>query len=234
MFCNLVKITWYHKAIPSIFISQIICPFMQICEIFHSIQGEGKDIGLPTIFVRTAGCNLRCEWCDTKYAWKGGEEIEIEKIKEKLDEIECYRVCITGGEPLLQKGTLELVDILLPTYEVSIETNGSLDISKIVEKDLRVSMDYKTPSSKMDQEMREDNLDLLREKDQLKFVISSREDYEFSVDVLKSFDLRCDIIFQPEESFDIKELAESVLDDGLEVRVLPQLHKVIWGHKERV
>ncbi len=207
---------------------------MQICEIFHSIQGEGKDIGLPTIFVRTAGCNLRCEWCDTKYAWKGGEEIEIRKIKGKLDEINCYRVCITGGEPLLQKETLELVDKLLPAYELSIETNGSLDISKIVEKDLKVSMDYKTPSSKMDKEMRDDNLDLLREKDQLKFVISGREDYEYSEDVLKSFDLRCDVIFQPEESFDIKELAELVLEDGLEVRVLPQLHKIIWGHKERV
>jgi len=207
---------------------------MEICEIFHSLQGEGIDIGLPTIFVRTAGCNLRCEWCDTKYAWKGGEEIDIENIKDKLDEIECYRVCITGGEPLLQEDILELIDLLLPSYEISIETNGSLDISEVVEKDLKVSMDYKTPSSSMEDEMREDNLDLLREKDQLKFVISNRKDYEFSADILEDFDNRCEVIFQTEESNDIREVAEAVLEDGLEVRVLPQLHKIIWCDKKRV
>lgn len=207
---------------------------MDIYEIFHSLQGEGTDIGLPTIFVRTAGCNLRCEWCDTKYAWKGGKEIEIEKIKDKLDEIECQRVCITGGEPLLQDDLIKLVDMLLPKYELSIETNGSLDISEIVEKDLKVSMDYKTPSSKMEDEMKQDNLPFLRKRDQLKFVISDRDDYEFSKKILERFDLRCEIVFQTEESIDIKELAEYVLEDRLEVRVLPQLHKIIWADQKGV
>ncbi|MFW5953198.1 MAG: 7-carboxy-7-deazaguanine synthase QueE [Candidatus Natronoplasma sp.] len=207
---------------------------MDIYEIFHSLQGEGTDIGLPTIFVRTAGCNLRCEWCDTKYAWKGGKEIEIEKIKDKLDEIECQRVCITGGEPLLQDDLIKLVDMLLPKYELSIETNGSLDISEIVEKDLKVSMDYKTPSSKMEDEMKQDNLPSLRKRDQLKFVISDRDDYEFSKKILERFDLRCEIVFQTEESIDIKELAEYVLEDRLEVRVLPQLHKIIWADQKGV
>jgi len=207
---------------------------MQICEIFHSVQGEGIDIGLPTLFVRTSGCNLRCEWCDTKYAWEGGEDIEVEKIKEKLDEIECQRVCITGGEPLLQEDTLELINILLPSYEISIETNGSMDISDLIDKDLRISMDYKTPSSNMQEKMREDNLEVLRSQDQLKFVISNRDDYEFSVDILKKFSPKCEVIFQTEEDYDINELAESVLEDDIEVRVLPQLHKIIWGDKEGV
>ncbi len=207
---------------------------MEICEIFHSLQGEGKDIGLPTTFVRTAGCNLRCKWCDTKYAWEGGEEIEVEKIKGKLDEIECQRVCITGGEPLLQEDTLELIDLLLPFYEISIETNGSLDISDVVDRDVRVSMDYKTPSSGMEDEMRKDNLDLLREIDQLKFVITDRKDYEFSVDILENFNPKCEVIFQIEESHEIREVAEAVLEDGLEVRVLPQLHKIIWGNSKGV
>jgi len=207
---------------------------MEICEIFHSLQGEGIDIGLPTIFVRTTGCNLRCEWCDTKYAWEGGEQIEIENIKEKLDEIECQRVCITGGEPLLQEDTLELIDSLLPSYEISIETNGSLDISDLVKKDLKISMDYKTPSSNMENKMREENMDLLREQDQLKLVIANRDDYDFSRDILERFDPKCEVIFQTEENQDIKELAEDVLEDSLEVRVLPQLHKIIWCNRKGV
>ncbi|MEF8874702.1 MAG: radical SAM protein [Candidatus Thermoplasmatota archaeon] len=207
---------------------------MEICEIFHSIQGEGTDIGLPTIFVRTSGCNLRCEWCDTSYAWEGGEDIDTREIKEKLDEIRCKRVCITGGEPLLQEETLDFINLLLPSYEISLETNGSIDISEVVEKDLKVSMDYKPPSSKMQSKMRKDNLTLLRERDQLKFVISNEKDYEFSVDILKRFDPDCEVIFQAEESLDIQELSESVLEDDLEIRVLPQLHKIIWGDKEGV
>ncbi len=207
---------------------------MQICEIFHSLQGEGKDIGLPTTFVRTAGCNLRCEWCDTRYAWEGGEEIAIDEIKEKLDTIICNKICITGGEPLLQEDLIDLIDLLLPKYEISVETNGSLDISELAQKELTISMDYKTPSSSMEDEMMEENLKLLDEDDQLKFVIADKKDYDFSREVLKSSDITCEVIFQTEENYDIKELAESVLRDGLDVRVLPQLHKMIWGDKEGV
>ncbi|MFP4143464.1 MAG: 7-carboxy-7-deazaguanine synthase QueE, partial [Thermoplasmata archaeon] len=205
-----------------------------ITEIFHSLQGEGIKIGLPTTFVRTSGCNLRCEWCDTRYAWEGGEEMEVSDILEKIDEIGCSRVCVTGGEPLLQDDILSLIDQLLENYEISVETNGSIDLYKLVERDLMVSMDYKTPSSKMEKEMRDENLKLLRKNDQLKFVISDEEDYEFSKDILKKFDPRCEVIFQTEESFDIRQLAGSVLEDDLDVRVLPQLHKMIWNDKECV
>ncbi len=207
---------------------------MEICEIFHSLQGEGKDLGLPTIFVRTTGCNLRCEWCDTSYAWDGGKDLEIGIIKEKLDMISCRRVCITGGEPLLQRDLMGLIEELIPSYEISIETNGSKDISELIKKDLRVSMDYKTPSSGMEEKMIEDNLGLLRERDQLKFVISDMDDYEFSVEILERSELDCEVIFQNEEGFELKRLAESVLTDGVEVRVLPQLHKMIWTEEKGV
>ncbi len=203
---------------------------MKIIETFHSLQGEGKNIGLPTTFIRTGGCNLRCIWCDTKYAWENGEEMSIAEIKEK---IRCHRVCITGGEPLLQEDIYELIDSL-QGYQVSIETNGSIDIGKLMDKEVMVSMDHKTPSSKMTEKMRDENLKILREKDQLKFVISDKEDYEFSSNVLKKHDLECEIIFQAVDNRDLKNLADSVLKDDLDVRVLPQLHKTIWGDERGV
>ncbi len=204
---------------------------MQITEIFHSLQGEGIKIGLPTTFIRTSGCNLRCEWCDTRYAWEGGKEMGISEIMDKIDEIGCSRVCVTGGEPLLQDNILSLIDILVDDYEVSVETNGSIDISELVVRDLMVSMDYKTPSSRMQRKMQEENLERLREKDQMKFVIADKEDYEFSVEKLGSNDLNCQVIFQPVDGNELTDLAERVIEDDLDVRVLPQLHKVIWGDK---
>jgi len=207
---------------------------MQISEIFHSLQGEGADIGRPTSFIRTAGCNLRCEWCDTKYAWDDGEETSVEEVIDKVKGFDCRRVCITGGEPLLQEDLIELVDSLLPDHEISVETNGSMDISKLVERDLKVSMDHKTPSSCMEERMKKENLDLLRERDQLKFVISDEEDYEFSKQILEKHEISSDIIFQAEEDGNLKDLAEHVLEDELDVRVLPQLHKIIWGDERRV
>lgn len=207
---------------------------MQISEIFRSLQGEGIDIGLPTIFVRTAGCNLRCEWCDTKYAWEGGKKMSVGEVKSKIEGFEGHRVCITGGEPLLQEDLLELIDSLSTHYEITVETNGSLDISELVERNLKVSMDYKTPSSKMEGEMKKENLAFLREKDQLKFVITDGEDYEYSKQVLKKYDPVCEVIFQAEESGNLKEMAETVLEDDLDVRVLPQLHKIIWGDRRGV
>ncbi len=207
---------------------------MKIIEIFHSLQGEGIKIGLPTSFVRTSGCNLRCEWCDTRYAWEGGEEMSVGEIESRLEEIGCQRVCVTGGEPLFQDEIMSLIDALLENYEVSVETNGSFDISDLVGKDMTVSMDYKTPSSGMEDRMLDSNLDLLREKDQLKFVILDREDYEFSVELLKRLDVNCEIIFQPGGEKGLRDVAEWVVEDGLDVRVLPQLHKVIWGEREGV
>ncbi len=206
---------------------------MDIIEIFHSLQGEGKNIGLPTTFIRTAGCNLRCEWCDTKYAWEDGEEMNINEIKKEVKEIGCRRVCITGGEPLLQKDIYELIDSL-QGYQVSIETNGSIDIGKLMDKEVMVSMDHKTPSSQMTGKMKHENLELLREEDQLKFVIADEEDYEFSSNLLEKKEIDCEIILQPVDNQRIRDIAGWALEDGLEVRVLPQLHKIIWGDKRGV
>ncbi len=207
---------------------------MQITKIFLSLQGEGADIGLPTIFVRTAGCNLRCKWCDTKFAWEDGKEMSVGEVMDKIEGFEGERICITGGEPLLQEDLVELIDSLPSRYEISVETNGSLNISELIERDLKVSMDYKTPSSDMAEKMKKENLDLLRERDQLKFVISDKEDYEFSKRILKKYDTACEIIFQAEEDGDLKDLAEDVVEDEIDVRVLPQLHKIIWGDRKGI
>ena len=207
---------------------------MKIAEIFYSLQGEGTDIGLPTIFIRTSGCNLRCEWCDTKYAWEGGDEYTIREIKSKISSYPGKRVCITGGEPLVQDGLLDLVEELVKSYEISIETNGSLDIEPISNMDIHISMDYKTPSSGMDKEMKDKNIDLLRTKDVLKFVIADRDDYGSAKNTIKKFEPSSAIIFQPVHGIELKDLAEWVIEDGIDVRVLPQLHKLIWGDKKGV
>ncbi len=208
---------------------------MNIIEIFHSLQGEGADIGLPSVFIRCSGCNLKCEWCDTKYAWGDGEEKSVEEVVEEVEDYAAERVCITGGEPLLQDDLDELIDELLRRKKrISVQTNGSLDISDLVDKDVSVSMDYKTPSSAMEDEMLEENIDLLREGDELKFVIADKKDLEYAVEILKEHVDVANVIFQPEGGKDLKELAETVLEKELDVRVLPQLHKLIWGDRRGV
>ncbi len=207
---------------------------MKITEIFYSIQGEGKQMGLPTIFVRSGGCNLQCDWCDTKYAWEGGKEMTIEEITEAVNDFSASRVCLTGGEPLMQDEIYGLIEALIDEYELSVETNGSLDISKLTEMDLMISMDYKTPSSLMAGKMKEDNLGLLREKDQLKFVIDDKRDYNYAKEVISKHQIKAEIILQPMGGKNMKELVERVLEDDLDVRVLPQLHKIIWGDKKGV
>lgn len=206
---------------------------MKICEIFHSLQGEGKNIGLPTIFLRTTGCNLRCDWCDTRYAWDEGEEMKVKEVKKAIDDFDCNRICITGGEPLLNEDIYKLIDILTTDYSISVETNGSLDISKLKEKNVMISMDYKTPSSSMEDKMNEKNLALLKETDQLKFVIFDEKDYNFSKRVLRENNIQSEIIFQPVEGKEMEEIADAVIEDNLEVRVLPQLHKIIWDDETR-
>ncbi len=207
---------------------------MKITEIFYSIQGEGKQMGLPTIFVRTGGCNLKCDWCDTKYAWEGGKEMSLKKIREAVQEFSASRVCLTGGEPLIQDEIYELIDTLKEGYDITVETNGSLDISRLTDMDLMISMDYKTPSSLMSEKMIERNLDLLRKCDQLKFVIADKDDYEYAKIVINEHEIKSDIILQPMGGKNLERIVEWVLDDNLEVRVLPQLHKIIWGDKKGV
>ncbi len=207
---------------------------MIVNEIFLSIQGEGKDIGKPTVFVRLTGCNLRCTWCDTGYAFYEGKDMSIREIMKEVEKYGIGRVCITGGEPLLQKESLDLTDRLIEEgYEVSIETNGALPIEGINKKAV-ISMDWKTPSSGETEKMRKENLKYLEEKDQLKFVIADEEDYEYALSFLRKHDARCETIFQPLGGLNIKWLAERVLEDKMDVMVLPQLHKIIWGEKKGV
>jgi len=207
---------------------------LRICEIFHSLQGEGLDTGLPTVFVRSVGCNLQCAWCDTRYAYGGGSEWALEKIEKRVLSYKCPRVCLTGGEPLLQPDAPELVSLLLGKgFWVSVETNGSLPVKGVIALDrtgrLRVSMDVKCPSSRMDKKMELSNMASLREADQVKFVLRDMKDYEHAKLVLKEHPTKAAVIFQPVWGRRADRFAEAVLQDGLDVRVMVQLHKIIWG-----
>lgn len=209
---------------------------MKINEIFHSIQGEGLTMGIPTTFVRLAGCNLRCQWCDTKYAYDEGEEMGIDEILARVEELGCDQVCVTGGEPLHQEGHVRLIEKLLESgHLVTLETNGSFSLEELPVSDhFMISMDLKCPSSKMDDQMRLENLELLSPNDQLKFVICDEEDYEHAKNILAQNESHCNVIMQPVDGRDLKQLAKLVVRDNLAVRVLPQLHKLIWGDKRGV
>lgn len=227
---------------------------MRLTEIFHSIQGEGATVGLPTTFVRFTGCSLRCSWCDTTYSFHGGEEWSVERVMERLASIPTKRVCITGGEPMDQPDAcLALVDRLLREgYFVVLETSGSIDLAAADKLDprasLQLSMDVKCPSSNMQLRNHEPNLALLKPHDQLKFVVHDRRDYEFARDVLRAHPVRSQVLMQPMwdspdpvtatktvgERADLAKLVAWVLEDGMDVRVGTQLHKVIWGHKKGV
>lgn len=204
---------------------------MKINEIFYSIQGEGIQIGLPTVFIRSSGCNLRCKWCDTKYAYKEGEEIECKELLNHIAIFPIRHVCITGGEPMVQEDTPKLIEMLCSEgYLVSLETNGSKTIEGLPKSDsLIISLDIKCPSSHMEDKMYLNNLEMLEPKDQLKFVIEDEKDYEYAKVIMKRYNPRCNIIMMPVFGNNIKLLAERILRDNLNVRVLPQLHKLIWG-----
>ncbi len=209
---------------------------MKVNEMFVSIQGEGPYMGIPMFFIRFTGCNLICEWCDTKYAFYEGEEMEIEKIMDKVGKSGMEWVCITGGEPLLQEDVYKLIDMLLQkNYKVMVETNGSILIDKLpTEDNLIISLDIKTPSSKMEKAMRFENLNYLGPKDFVKFVIMDDRDFEYAKKVIEKYEIKNDVIFQPVGGTNLKWLAEKVIEEKLQVRVLPQLHKIIWGNKRGV
>jgi len=206
---------------------------MKINEIFYSIQGEGRWTGLPNIFIRVTGCNLRCSFCDTKYAYFDGKEMPIEDIMKDVSKYPCKKVCITGGEPLLQEQTIELIDSLIKEkYHISIETNGSKSLKNIVnKKNLMISMDIKCPSSNMNEKMKFDNISLLREKDQLKFVIKNKDDYEYAKKIIEEYKPICPIYFQPVWGTDPKIIIDWIKKDDLNVKLSLQLHKIIWGDK---
>ena len=209
---------------------------MKVNEIFKSIQGEGIYIGTPMLFVRLTGCNLRCKWCDTKYAYTEGEEWKLEDLLKEIERESMEWVCITGGEPLIQDETYLLVDALLRKgYKVLIETNGSVDISKLpTEENLVVSLDIKTPSSGMHTFNQFKNLDYLGPNDYVKFVIADETDFEYAVKIINTRDIKTEIVFQPLWGTDMEKLVKMVLDANLNVRVLPQLHKIIWGERRGV
>ncbi len=208
---------------------------MKICEIFKSIQGEGLTMGVPTVFVRAVGCNLDCSWCDTQYSMTGGTEMSIPEIMERIGD--CKTVCVTGGEPMLQKDIYELFDSLIKAdKKIVLETNGSIDLGKVPKDDhMMISMDIKCPSSGMTDRMLDSNLQYLSMKDQLKFVIKDQTDLDFALDYIRKNQPKTNLIFGPVGGTDKLEwLVDSVLKNDVDVRVLPQLHKIIWGDKKGV
>lgn len=210
---------------------------LRVNEIFKSIQGESSRAGLPCILVRLAGCNLDCSWCDTQYArGEEGSTMTIEEILEKIASLECPRVELTGGEPLLQPDATKLLDKLCDGgYEVLLETNGSLDISK-VNKHVRRIVDIKCPTSGQAGTNLWKNLEHLTGRDEVKFVIAERTDYDFAHETVKEHDLtdKCDVIFSPVwGNITGSALAKWILDDCLDVRLGVQLHKIIWPEEAR-
>jgi 7-carboxy-7-deazaguanine synthase len=207
---------------------------MKIYSIFRSIQGEGVTIGAPTAFIRTSGCPLRCTYCDTPQAFDAGEEMSLDDIVAQVEKLKTKTICLTGGEPLAQKDSYKLIQRLLAKrLVVVVETSGAIPLDEMpCDENLSISMDIKCPSSGESSKMVYGNIELLGPTDQLKFIISDKQDYEFSKDVVKEYDPKCEVIFTPVGGTDLRDLAERVLKDGLEVRVLPQLHKFIWGDED--
>lgn len=207
----------------------------RITEIFYSLQGESRTVGLPTVFVRLTGCPLRCGYCDTEYAFYGGQKMDISDIVEQVAAYKPRYVCVTGGEPLAQPNCIPLLTALCDLgVEVSIETSGAMDISKIDPRVIRV-MDLKTPGSGEESRNRYDNIALLENKDQLKFVICHREDYDWACEVLSEYQLsdRCEVLFSPIHG-ELKpaDLADWIVADNLPVRMQLQLHKYLWGDEQ--
>ena len=191
-------------------------------------------MGIPTVFVRLTGCNLDCEWCDTEYAKTEGEKFTLSQIVAEVDKFKCNQVCVTGGEPMHQSETPKLIDELLGAgYLVTLETNGSIGLEKLeCSPLLMISMDIKCPSSGQADKMNFLNIEILGPTDQLKFIISSQEDYDYAKNILIEYQPDCVIVMTPVGGTELKELVEWVLQDKLDIRVLPQLHKIIWGNEQ--
>lgn len=206
---------------------------LRLTEIFFSLQGEAARAGLPTVFVRLTGCPLRCTWCDTTYSFTGGEPATVASVLLEVAKYPARQVCVTGGEPLSQKECLPLLTALCDAgYDVSLETSGALDIAGV---DPRVSriMDLKAPDSGESAKNRWENLPYLNQRDEIKIVIASRSDYEWARQAIAEYrlDERCAVLLSPAQGLvNPTELAEWILEDGINVRFQMQLHKLLWGN----
>ncbi len=209
---------------------------LRISEIFHSIQGESTHAGRPCVFVRLTGCNLRCVWCDTAYAFHGGSSMTVAEVVERVRSYRCEWVEITGGEPLLQDDVYELMETLVDEgFSVLLETGGSLPIER-VPVGVRRIVDVKCPGSGEVERNHWDNVDQLRDGDELKFVLADREDYEWAVHQVRdrTLDRHAPVLFSPvHETLDPGEMARWVLEDQLPVRVQLQMHKALWPGVEK-
>lgn len=205
---------------------------LRITEIFYSLQGEARSVGCPTVFIRLTGCPLRCGYCDTSYAFQGGEWYLLDDILQEVARYNTRHVTVTGGEPLAQKPCLNLLTRLCDAgYQVSLETSGALDVSAVDSHVIKV-MDIKTPASGEVDKNLESNLQYLSSQDQVKFVMSDRQDYDWAVAFLQQHQLadKCEVLFSPVHGqLDASQLADWILEDQLPVRFQIQLHKLLWG-----
>lgn len=205
---------------------------LKINELFYSIQGEGNTVGFPTVFIRTSGCPIRCSYCDSAYAFNQGKHLSIDEIIKAVSAYKVRHVLLTGGEPLAQEPVIDLMTKLSDLgYQVAIETGGFLSIEKI-DKRVSVILDVKTPGSYEDKGNNVNNYLLLKSVDQLKFVICSREDFDWAKQYIAKYDLleKCQVIFSPSyQELADSQLADWILAEQLPVRFQVQLHKVLWG-----
>ncbi len=212
--------------------AQELTETLRVTEVFHSLQGEARDVGWPTVFIRLTGCPLRCVYCDTAYAFTGGVARSISDLLADVAGYGARHVCVTGGEPLAQKNCIRLLEALCTAgYNVSLETSGAMDIALVDPRVVRV-MDIKTPGSGESGKNRFENISLLTSRDQVKFVICDRQDYLYAKSTIEKFHLteRCEVLFSPSYGVLIpSELAEWILADKLPVRFQLQLHKILWG-----
>ena len=206
---------------------------LRISEIFYSLQGEARESGLPTVFVRLTGCPLRCTYCDSEYAFYGGERMSLAEILQKVQSYPARYVCVTGGEPLAQPNCLPLLTALCDAgYQVSLETSGAMPVEEVDPRVSRV-VDLKTPASGEKARNRMENIAALNQRDQVKFVICDRGDYDwarFTLDQYRLCERVGEVLFSPSyEQLQPRQLAEWILEDGLPVRMQMQMHKLLWG-----
>lgn len=210
---------------------------LKIFEIFYSLQGESSRVGLPTIFIRLSGCPMRCHYCDTAYAFQGGSMMTIDEIMEAIKKYHTHYVTVTGGEPLAQKEVLNLLKVLADqNFKVSLETGGGLSI-KEVDPRIKIILDIKTPESGEEKKNYWENLNFIHLKDEIKFVLCSREDYDWAKKIINQYKLleKCDVLFSPVyQKLNNTDLGNWILEDQLPVRMQIQLHKLLWGEKPGV